>query len=276
MPPIIKILVIAEFSIAMVFSYWVLNRQMKLMKHQQGMENLKGKVVLITGASSGLGEAFAHVFHKAGCRLVLAARREAELCRVRDDLIRINPETAHPVVLNMDMLEHDKLPYLAQKSLEIYGHIDIFISNAGITTRCTIQDCGIEVHKKFMDVNYFGHVALTKALLPSMLERKTGHIVVIGSILGQISIPHRAPYSASKHALQAFCDSLRAEVATMYTTNPGGMTAEYVADRILHAVVSEEPELVIANFQHRILITIRKLFPNLYFSLMAYRAKTTN
>ncbi|KAF4527040.1 hypothetical protein B566_EDAN001588 [Ephemera danica] len=176
------------FIFLAVFSYHVLNREMKEIKHQQGIKHLKDKVVLITGASSGLGEAFAYVFHKAGCRLVLAARREDELCRVRDDLIRINP------------------------------------------------NCGFEVHKQIMDVNYFGHVVLTKALLPSMLERKTGHIVAISSILGQISVPHRASYAASKHALQAFCDSLRAEVAMMDADHAGGMAVEYVADIVLHGV----------------------------------------
>lgn len=96
---------------------------------------------------------------------------------------------------------------------KIFGHIDILINNGGVSVRSDVLSTAMDVDIKVMLVNYFGTVALTKAVLPTMLKRKEGRIVCVSSVQGKFSLPHRSAYSASKHAMQAFCDSLRAEVA---------------------------------------------------------------
>lgn len=185
------------------------------MKEKRNARNLNGKVVLITGASSGLGEALAHSFYLAGCKVVLAARRKDELERVRKDLLELHATvpTHPPIVLPLDLSDLNSITGKVQSVLEIHGAIDILVNNGGISVRGDALSTAIDVDIRIMLVNYFGTVAMTKACLPSMIARKEGRIVCVSSVQGKFAIPHRSAYSASKHALQAFCDSLRAEVA---------------------------------------------------------------
>ncbi|XP_049956986.1 dehydrogenase/reductase SDR family protein 7-like isoform X4 [Schistocerca serialis cubense] len=190
----------------------------KSLRRRRLKYRLKEKVVLITGASSGLGEALAHAFYRAGCRVVLAARCEDELRRVKNMLLTTHSvsktDVTHPpVVLPLDLSDLNALPGRVAKVLEIFGHIDILINNGGISYRGNILTTSIDVDIKLMLINYFGQVALTKAVLPSMIDRQSGHIVSVSSVQGKIAIPYRSAYTASKHAVQAFSDTLRAEVA---------------------------------------------------------------
>uniref|UniRef100_A0A1B0GIX9 Putative dehydrogenase n=1 Tax=Lutzomyia longipalpis TaxID=7200 RepID=A0A1B0GIX9_LUTLO len=259
-------------------------------EHKQ-RETLNGKVVLITGASSGLGESLAHAFYTAGCRVVLASRRKDELERVRSDLLECystNP-THPPVVMPLDLTDVNGLQEKVAEILKIYGHIDVLVNNGGISVRSDALSLDISVDIKVMLVNYFGSVALTKAILPHMIQRREGRI--------------RSAYAASKHALQAFADSLRAEVAEhnigVTVVSPGyintamsinaltGSGASYgkmdaatsaganpddMAMEILRCVLRDAKDVVLAPITPRIAYFLRYLCPPLYFWIMARRA----
>jgi dehydrogenase/reductase SDR family protein 7B len=167
-----------------------------------------GKVVWITGASSGIGEALAYELARRGATLVLSARREPLLERVRERCDRASEHMLVP----LDLTDTERMPATAAKVLERHGRIDILINNGGISQRSTVTDTTLDVDRKIMEVNYLGTVAMTKAVLPSMLERGRGQIVVISSLMGRIHTPMRSAYAASKHALHGFFGCLRAEV----------------------------------------------------------------
>ncbi|MFN3586221.1 MAG: SDR family NAD(P)-dependent oxidoreductase, partial [Moraxellaceae bacterium] len=172
------------------------------------MGRYQDKVVWITGASSGIGEALAREFAAAGARLVLSARRETELERVRASCAR--PE-AH-IVLPLDMTESAVLPVHVNTVLERCGHIDVLVNNAGISQRSLVKDTTLDVDRRIMEVDFFGPVALMKAVLPHMLARRSGQLVAVSSVVGLVATPWRSAYAAAKHAIVGFCDALRAEV----------------------------------------------------------------
>jgi dehydrogenase/reductase SDR family protein 7B len=172
------------------------------------MSNIDGKVVWLTGASSGIGEALARELSRRGARLVLSARREPELERVR---LRCERPDEHQV-LPLDLAAPEQLGAACAQVLERWGHIDFLINNAGVSQRAKANETRLEVDRRIMEINYFSAVALTKAVLPSMLARRSGHVVVISSVIGKIHTPLRSAYAASKHALQGFFSCLRDEV----------------------------------------------------------------
>jgi len=172
------------------------------------MDRFARKVVWITGASSGIGEALAAAFAREGAVLVLSSRRPEELDRVRQSLAR----PAEHFCLPLDLAQSDTFPALTEQVLGKFGRVDILVNNGGVSQRALAADTLLAVERTMMEVNYFGTVALTKALLPSMLARRAGHVVVISSVMGYIGTPGRSTYAASKHALHGYFDSLRAEV----------------------------------------------------------------
>lgn len=172
------------------------------------MGTLSDKVVWITGASSGIGEALAREFAGRGATLVLSARRQTELERVG----QLCEHAERHVVVPLDLAATDSLVTARTTVLERFGRVDLLIHGGGISQRATANETSLDVDRRIMEVNYFGAVALTKAVLPSMLERRSGHIVVISSVVGKVHTPLRSAYAASKHALQGFFDCLRDEV----------------------------------------------------------------
>ncbi len=171
----------------------------------------KNKVVWITGASSGIGEAIAIEAAKQGARLVLSARREDELKRVAKTTQL--PESQY-MITPIDMLQHDDFEKLTKDVIAKFGQIDYLFNNAGVSSRQLAAETPVEVDKRIMDINYFGSIALTKQVIPYMIQRKSGHIVVTSSVVGYFSTPMRSAYAASKHALHGFYNSLRDEVHT--------------------------------------------------------------
>jgi len=169
---------------------------------------LKDKIVWITGASSGIGKALALEFSKYKVQLILSSRNEELLIAVKNACAY--PEKIH--LLPLDLEDYSNMELKVKTALSFFGGIDILINNGGISQRALAINTSIAVAKKIMDVNYFGTVALSKALLPHFIEKKSGHFVVVTSIVGKVSTPVRSSYSASKHALHGFFDSLRAEV----------------------------------------------------------------
>ena len=167
-----------------------------------------GQIVWITGASSGIGEALAYDFAREGARLVLSSRREEELERVRRACARPDDH----IVVPLDLALADTLPMAVGEVLARRGHVDILVNNGGVSQRALAKDASLEVERALMEVNYFGPVALTKAVLPSMLARRAGHVVVVSSVMGYVGTPGRSTYAAGKHALHGYFDSLRTEV----------------------------------------------------------------
>lgn len=168
----------------------------------------KNQTVWITGASSGIGEALAYAFARQGAKLVLSSRRPEELERVR--LACEHPELHH--VAPLDLQHSANFPQIVREVTAQAGHIDILINNGGISQRGLAVDTPLEVERRLMEVDYFGPVALTKALLPHLRAHKAGRIVVISSVMGYVGTPMRSSYSAAKHALHGYFDSLRAEL----------------------------------------------------------------
>ena len=168
----------------------------------------EGKVIWITGASSGIGEALAVQLSAYNTRLILSSNQDEELVRVKSRL-KLKPEDVY--VLPLDLNEPESLEGKAKEALKAFGHIDILINNGGISQRSMVMDTSIETIRKIMEINFFSGVILTKCVLPSMLARGSGHIVAVSSITGKFGFPLRSAYSASKHAIYGFYESLGAE-----------------------------------------------------------------
>jgi short-subunit dehydrogenase len=169
--------------------------------------DFKDRRVWITGASSGIGEALAVAFRQAGAKLVLSARREDVLKRVQT-LCGGEPNTH---MLPMDVTNSAELPEKTRLALGIFNGIDIMVLNAGITQRSLTRDTHETVYRQLMEVNFFATESLARAVLPSMLAQKSGHMVVISSVAGKFGVPLRSGYSAFKFALHGFFEVLRAE-----------------------------------------------------------------
>jgi len=167
-----------------------------------------GRVVWITGASSGIGEACAVAFARAGAQLVISARRPEELARVATRCTGAPP----PHILPLDLTRPQEFAPATAAILAHFGRIDILVNNGGVGERALAQDTLPSVERAVMEVNYFGAVGLTKAVLPVLLAQRSGSIVAVSSVMGYIGIPRRAAYAASKHALRGWFDSLRTEV----------------------------------------------------------------
>lgn len=207
--------------------------------------NTRYPVTWITGASSGIGEALAKQLASQGATLILSARDEAQLERVRSEC----ENSKDHLVLPVDLTDPSWVERAALRALAHRGHIDLLVNNAGMSNRGYALQTKLEVDRKVMELNYFGTIAVTKAILPSMLERKQGRIVVVSSVLGKLGFPGRTAYAASKHALHGFFDGLRAEVAPqgvgVTIVCPGYVKTEMSlhavrGDGKLHAVMDEE------------------------------------
>lgn len=260
------------------------------------MKNLNGKVVWLTGASGGIGEALAYALAKKNVRLILSARRVVELQRVCDKCRELGAD-AH--VLSFDLAGVHILPQIAEKALAIYGRIDLLINNGGISQRSKAIETPMEIDRRIMDINYFSSVALTKALLPHMLLQGDGMIAVMSSFSGKFGWKERTAYAASKFALQGFYESLRAELfdknikvliispARVNTdisinaikedgskhgiSDPAqqkGLSANVVANKIVTAIERDNKELMIAQVEW-IAYYLRKFCPFTFYRLAA-------
>lgn len=172
-----------------------------------GLTQLAGEVVWVTGASSGIGEALALDAARLGAKLILTARRANELERVK----ALCPSPADVAVYPLDLLKLGDAAAAVREAEKHFGPIDVLVNNAGISQRSLVLDTAMEVYRQIFELDFFATVALTKAVLPGMVQRKGGHIVVVSSVVGYISSPLRSGYAAAKHALHGFYDAARAE-----------------------------------------------------------------
>lgn len=253
----------------------------------------KGKVVWVTGASAGIGEALVKAVAKDGARVVLTARRASELERVREEA---GLSEDRSLILPADVTDFENAPNLVSKVLAKFGQIDVVVHNAGVSQRSYINDTSFEVYQKMMDINFFSTVAITKAVLPFMIHHNTGHFIIISSVAGKIGTIMRSGYCASKHALHGFFDSLRAEYFDHHikvtTVCPGyirtnvslnamneagekygkmdanqasGMSPEECAAKILKAVSRDKKEVYIGGLKEVAAIYVKRFFPAILF-----------
>lgn len=174
------------------------------------MTKLTGKTIWITGASSGIGEALVYQLAERQNKLILSARREAELERVRNNC----PEKTHPniIIVPLDLADPDGLEEIAAWAIIDHGPVDVLVNNGGISQRSLALDTKFEVDKRILNVNFLSSVKLAKMVLPGMIKQNGGHFLLTSSLVGKFGTPFRTSYSASKHALHGYFDALAAEV----------------------------------------------------------------
>ena len=236
------------------------------------MSNLHGKVVLITGASSGFGEDAALLFAKEGCKVVLAARR---IDRLQNLAAKIQNAGGEAIAIPVDLVNPADVDNMVASAIDLYDHIDILFNNAGIGRVDWFENHTLERDiETLIHVNLISLMHVTRVVLPHMLKRGEGHIINMVSVAGLIASPLIASYAASKHGARAFTDALRREVrplgikvsgiypgpaATEFGQHIGGsktyssfrksfklhMSSEYVARRVLDVAKRPRRSLVI-------------------------------
>lgn len=253
------------------------------------------KVVWITGASSGIGEALAKALARRGARLILSARRHDALARVQ---ALIGAERA--AVLPFDVTDLDALPAIATEARALFGRIDLLINNAGISQRSLALETDMSVYRRVMEVDFFAPVALTKAVLPIMIAQGEGHVAVTSSVAGKVGAQMRTGYCAAKHAVMGWFDALRAELAAhniaVTTIVPGfirtdisvhalkgdgtpfgalseaiagGMDVDRAAETILRGFERGRPEIAVGHGLEMHALWLKRLAPRLVFRLAA-------
>lgn len=250
-------------------------------------KKLQGKVVLITGASSGFGEEAARLFAREGCKVVLAARR---LERLQQLAAEIQNEGGEAIAIPVDVNQSAEIDVMVQTALDLYGQIDILFNNAGFGAMDWFEEFDPERHiETLVRVNLIGTMLVTRAVLPDMLDRGSGHIINMASVAGLIASPLLTTYAASKYGVRAFTDALRREVAPLGVKVSGiypgpastefgshlkknrtrdtinklidmRMTSKYVASRVVDVAKRPRRSLVIP-WWFSIITTFDSLFP---------------
>ena len=264
------------------------------------MQNKNSNIIWITGASSGIGHELAKAYAKKGALLVLSARSISKLEEVRRSLK--NPE--NHLVLPLDLMDASNFAEKVAQVISHYGKIDILINSGGVSQRGEAHATPLEIDRQIMDVNYFGAVALTKAVLPVMHKQQSGHIVAISSIAGKFGFYWRSAYSAAKHALQGFFESVLLEEAknNIHVTLvfPGkintpismsainekgeahgemdhnqetGMSAELCAQKIIRAIDKKKREVLIGN-KEIWAVYIKRFCPPLFWRIIKNQPPT--
>jgi dehydrogenase/reductase SDR family protein 7B len=257
-------------------------------------ENFRGKVIWITGASSGIGEALARAFAADGAYIILSGRRIEALEKVANDL------ATDTLILPFEATDFEVLPAKITKAQGWKGRVDILVNNAGISQRSLAIDTHPTVHQMIIDVDLLAPIWLTQLLLPHMVNAGGGHIVGISSVAGRIGAPLRTAYSAAKHGLIGYMDALRAETEKLHNihvTNilPGsirtdvsrnaltkdgkrrgksdavienGMDPADCAKQIVQAVADHLPELIIAEGPELMMARLRQSDPEKLFAML--------
>jgi dehydrogenase/reductase SDR family protein 7B len=251
------------------------------------------KVIWVTGASSGIGEAVALAFNKAGAVVIISSRRTEELERVR----AASSVPNRVFVFQMDLSQPESIEKVSQEVLAKF-EIDILFNNGGISQRSLTAETSMDTDRKIFEVNYFGHIQVTKAVLPQMLKRGKGRIVITSSLTGKWGFYLRSAYAASKHALHGFFDSLRMEVedkgigvtlitpgfiateisknaldksgmatGEMDSNQANGISSEECARQILAGIAAEKNEFGVGGKELRALF-LHRYFPKLFRKIL--------
>lgn len=259
------------------------------------MTKVKNAVCWVTGASAGIGEALVYELAKKGAKLIISARREEKLQEVKQ---RSGLSEDRIYLLPLDLEDVQSLSAKAREAISAFGRVDMLFNNGGISQRGMALETPLEVDRKLMEVNYFGTIALTKAIVPHMVANKHGHIIVTSSLVGKFGSPWRTSYAAAKHALHGFFDSLRTELhdeqvkitiacpgfiktdvsvnalgadgkatGEMDNAQANGMPAEQCARKMINAAERNKLEVVIGGFETNGVL-IKRFFPGLFAKLI--------
>jgi dehydrogenase/reductase SDR family protein 7B len=254
----------------------------------------KDKIVWITGASSGIGAELAKQFNSLGAIVVLSARNEAKLKELQASL----NQTEKSLVLPLDLRNQESFKGHVATVLEKYHKIDILLNNGGLSQRGEAADTDISIDREIMEVNYFGTVGLTKAVLTVMRKQKSGHIIAISSIAGKFGFFLRSAYSASKHALQGFFESvlleeekngikvtiaypgkINTEISKSALNSKGeahglmdhnqdtGMPVEECVQKLIKAIRKNKKSVLIGN-KEIYAVYIKRFFPSLFWRII--------
>lgn len=249
---------------------------------------MKNKVVVITGASSGIGRALAKEFAAKGARLSLGARRTELLEELKSEL-----RESEILIHKTDVSQEDDCRLLIEETVKRFGQVDVLINNAGISMRALFEEVDLKVIRQLMDVNFYGTVYCSKYALPYLLQTK-GSLVGVISIAGYVGLPGRTGYSASKFAIRGFLDTIRienlkkglhvlvaapgftaSEVRKVALTIDGSqqgetprnedkmMSAEECALHIVKAVEKRKRELILTFVEGKLTVFLGKFFPSL-------------
>ena len=246
--------------------------------------DFKNKVVLITGASSGIGKQTAIEFAKLGSNIILVARRKNKLEQVENELKQFNVKT---LVCSCDVSKKDQVEKMSKIVLEKFNSIDILVNNAGFAIYGSVYDLSVNDIESQMETNYFGMVYCTKNFLPLMLEKKSGHIVNVASVAASFGLPGIASYCASKFAMLGFSEGLKHELngtgvgitvvspimvktdffdhpsfEKMPKYSPTSLSAKTVAKAIVKASSSSRLEIITPSIV-RIAVWLKHTFPYL-------------
>lgn len=257
--------------------------------------NLDQKVVWITGASSGIGEALAQVFANLGAKVVLSARRGEELERVRQQLN--HPE--NHLCVAFDVTQADQAQYAVEQVIEKFQRIDYLINNAGLSQRALIADTTIDTERRIMEIDYFAQISLTKSVLPYFEKQGSGHVIFISSVAGLLGTQYRASYSAAKGAIHMWANSLRAEYAekglNVSVVFPGfvktnvsfnalngagqaqahqdeaienGLDADDFAQKVVKALLGNQEYIVVGGLKEKLGVAISRVSPKLMYKMI--------
>ncbi len=258
-----------------------------------------GQVVWITGASSGIGEAVALEMASEGASLILSARRESELTRAKEACVARGAAAENVMVLPLDVPDEASLPEKVAEARAFKGRIDMLYNNAGISQRSTCLETDMATYRRLFEVDVFGQIALTKEVLPVMLEQGSGHMAVTASVAGKVGAPKRTGYCAAKHAMMGFFDALRAETSKdgifVTTITPGfirtaisenalkgdgtefgkmdenisgGMDVTDCAKVIMRGFKKKKKEIAVGKGMEMNALWVKRFFPNMLFKMV--------
>lgn len=258
----------------------------------------EGKVVWITGASSGIGEAFAEGFHGHGANVILSALTMEELIPV---LQRLEGAKA----LAFDVADFDSLPDHVDAALNQFGRIDVLVNNAGITQRALAKDTSFDVYRRLIDVDLMAPIALTQLVTPHMSAQGTGRILAVASVAGKFGSPLRTAYCAAKHGVFGYFDALRSEVIhdgiDVHVIAPGavrtnlarnaltgdgqkfgksddfienGYEPSHIVEQVFKAIAKGKREIIIARGMERMGYQMRRFLPEYAFNKIAAHASS--
>lgn len=258
------------------------------------MNTFRDKVIWITGASSGLGAEIARQSAMQGAKVILSARNVEKLNQLSDEL----ENSSDHLVLPLDLEKSENFPELVQTVIARYGRIDALYNNGGISQRSEASSTDLEMDRRIMEINYFGNVALSKAVLPIFQKQQSGHYIVISSIAGKFGFFLRSAYSASKHALHGFYESLMLEeeknniyvtiacpgkintdisvnalnesgsaTGVMDDNQVNGMSPKECVKQLLSAVKKNKKEVLIGNKEIKA-VMLKRFFPKLFWRVI--------
>ncbi|MEJ0096289.1 MAG: SDR family NAD(P)-dependent oxidoreductase [Methylocella sp.] len=257
--------------------------------------SFEGKVVWVTGASSGIGEALTKAMVRVGAAVILSGRRVQELERVAAEV------GGKTFILPFEVTDYDALPGVVERAWKWRGAIDLLINNAGISQRSLALDTHFETYRRLIEVDYLAPLQLTQLVLPRMVEQGKGHIAAVSSVAGKLGLPLRTGYPAAKHAVMGYFDALRAEVETAYDIKvsvivlgsvktaislnalngdgsrhgrsseniDNGMAVGAAAERILSGLSEGQREIIVAEGRELAGLQARLREPESLFALMA-------